>query len=90
MIWEMTVSIRSFPISIWNILSAVAPLLDLPGRHPDLVAEEVLERLNPIGRTMLAQVGRPWRAALLASRLPRIPKRPPVRLRLNGATVPAP
>jgi hypothetical protein len=33
----------------------------------------VLERLDPMARTMLAQVGRPWLAAVLASGLPRLP-----------------
>ena len=33
----------------------------------------MLERLDPMARTMLAQVGRPWLAAVLASGLPRLP-----------------
>jgi len=34
---------------------------------PDLFAREVLARLPRTDRTMLAQVGRPWRAAVEAS-----------------------
>jgi len=47
------------------------PLLDL--LQTDLFVKEILERLDPIDRTMLAQVGRPWLAAVLASGLPRLP-----------------
>ena len=43
------------------------PLLDLLQKFPDLFVKEVLERLDPTDRTMLAQVGRPWLAAVLAS-----------------------
>jgi hypothetical protein len=46
------------------------PLLDL--LQTDLFQKEVLERLDPMDRTMLAQVGRPWLAAVLASGLPRL------------------
>jgi len=48
------------------------PLLNLLQRHPDFFAKEVLERLDPTDRTMLAQVGRPWLAAALTSELPRL------------------
>jgi len=47
---------------------------------PDLFEQEVLKRLEPVDRTMVAQVGRPWLAAVLASGLPRLPKRPRVCL----------
>ena len=57
------------------------PLLDL--LRTDLFQKEVLERLDPTDRTMLAQVGRPWLAAVLASGLPRLPKWPRVRLQLE-------
>ena len=50
------------------------PLLDLLQRQPDFFAKEVLERLDRVDRTMLAQVGRPWLAAVLASGLPRLLK----------------
>jgi hypothetical protein len=63
------------------------PLLDLLLALPDLFEREVLKRLDPVDRTMLAQVGRPWRAAVLAAAgggdgslgsrrcwLPRLPK----------------
>jgi len=56
------------------------PLLDL--LQTDLFPKEVLERLNPMARTMLAQVGRPWLAAVRASGLPRLPSGVPVRLQL--------
>jgi len=38
---------------------------------PEVLAAEVLGRLDPVDRTMLAGVGRPWRGAVLASGLPR-------------------
>ena len=63
---------------------------------PDLFEREVLKRLDPVDRTMLAQVGRPWRTAVLAAAgggdgslgsrrcwLPRLPKGVTVRLRLR-------
>jgi len=56
---------------------------------PDLFQQEVLKRLDPMDRTMVAQVGRPWPAAVLASGFPRLPKyeravdRKRVRLRLR-------
>jgi hypothetical protein len=59
------------------------PLLDLCQALPDLFNKEVLERLEPTDRTMLAQVGRPWLAAVLASGLPRLPTGVRVRLRLG-------
>ena len=59
------------------------PLLDLLQRFPDCFKKEVLERLDPTDRTMVAQVGRPWLAAMLASELPRLPKGVRVRLRLS-------
>jgi len=43
---------------------------------------EVLQQLDPTDRTMLAQVGRPWLAAVLASGLPRLPRGVTVRLGL--------
>ena len=49
---------------------------------PDLF-EEVLKRLDPRDRTMIAQVGRPWLGAVLDSDLPRLPKGVRVRLRLE-------
>ena len=49
---------------------------------PDLFQQEVLKRLDPfVDRTMVAQVGRPWLAAVLASGLSRLPKGVTVRLR---------
>jgi len=58
------------------------PLLDLLQAVPDLFEQEVLKRLDPTARTMLAQVGRPWLAAVLASGLSRLPKEVTVQLRL--------
>jgi len=51
------------------------PLLDLLLRHPDFFAKEVLERLHPVDRTMLAHVGRPWLAAVMSSGLLRVHNR---------------
>ena len=59
------------------------PLLDLCQALPDLFNKEVLERLDPTDRTMLAQVGRPWLAAVLSSGLPRLPTGERVRLRFR-------
>jgi len=50
---------------------------------PDLFEHEVLKQLDPVDRTMVAQMGRPWLAAVLASGLPRLPKVLTVRLRLR-------
>jgi len=50
-------------------------------RH--LLVAEVLSQLDPMACTMLAQVGRPWLAAVLASGLPRLPKGGRVRLQLR-------
>ena len=61
----------------------VCTLLDLLQRFPDLFKKEVLERLDPTDRTMLAQVGWPWLAAVLASGLPRLPRGSRRRLRLR-------
>ena len=51
---------------------------------PDLFEREVLKQLDHVGRTMVAQVGRPWLAAVLASGLPRLPKGRRVRLQVRG------
>ena len=72
------------------------PLLDLLQALPDLFEQEVLKRLDPTARTMLAQVGRPWRVVVLAAAgggvismgwrrrwLPRLPKGVTVRLQLR-------
>ena len=37
--------------------------------------DKVLERIDPADRAVLAQVGRPWLAAVVASGLPRAGKR---------------
>ena len=47
------------------------PLLDLLERFPDLFAQKVLQRLDPIDRTFFAQAGGAYRAAVVASDLPR-------------------
>jgi hypothetical protein len=59
------------------------PLFDMLETFPDLFLKEVLERLDPMACTMLAQVGKPWLAAVLASGLPRLPQGVMVRLRLR-------
>jgi len=48
-----------------------SPLLDLLERFPDLFAQRVLQHLDPIDRTFLAQAGGACRAAVVASDLPR-------------------
>jgi hypothetical protein len=59
----------------WRALVAARKgvlLLRLLDEQPDLF-REVLKLLHPFSLTMLAQVGRPWLAAVLASGLPRMP-----------------
>ena len=50
---------------------------------PTFSSRRCSKRLDPTSLTMLAQVGRPWLAAVLASGLPRLPKWPRVRLVLG-------
>ena len=59
------------------------PLLDLLETFPDFFMKEVLERLDTMDRTMLAQVGHPWLAAVMTSGLPRLPKNLTVARRLR-------
>ena len=58
-------------------------LLRLLEELPDLFQQEVLKQLDPVDRTMLAQVGRAWLAAVLASGLPRLPTGVTVRGQLR-------
>jgi hypothetical protein len=70
-------------VARWRALVAerkACPLLDLLERYPELFAVEVLQRLDPTDRNVLAQVGTACRAAVLASCLPRLPKFPTVGL----------
>jgi hypothetical protein len=48
-----------------------SPLVDLAERFPDLFAQKVMQHLDPIDRTFLAQAGSAYRAAVSASDLPR-------------------
>jgi len=61
------------------------PLLDV--LHTDLFVKEVLERLDPTSRTLFARVGTPFRAAVLASGLPRLPKGVRARVRVRVRVV---
>ena len=58
-------------------------LLRLLEELPDLFFEDELKRLDLTARTMLAQVGRPWLAAVIASGFPRLPKGGTVWIRLR-------
>ena len=58
-------------------------LLRLLEELRDFFVEEVLRRLDPTARTMLARMGRPWLAAVLASGLPRAGKTAGVPLKLK-------
>jgi len=82
-----TVDVAERVVARWRAFvaerKASRPLLDMLQRHLDLFAKEVLERLDPTARTMIAQVGRPWLAAVLASGHPRLPKEVKVRLQLK-------
>jgi len=49
----------------------VSPLHDLLEDSPDFFAAEMLARLGPTDCAMIAQVGHPWLAAVLAANLPR-------------------
>jgi hypothetical protein len=51
--------------------STFFPLVDLLERFPDVFAQKVLQHLDPIDRTFLAQAGSACRAAVAASDLPR-------------------
>ena len=80
------VTLARHVVARWRAFVAArkaCPLLDLLQRFPDVFKKEVLERLDPTDRTMVAQVGRPWLAAVLASGLPRLPNGVRVRLRLR-------
>jgi len=56
-----------------GLITYPSPLLEgLLEELPEVLAAEVLGRLAPVDRTMLAAVGRPWHAAVLASGLPRV------------------
>ena len=48
-----------------------SPLLDLVERFPDLFAQKLLQHLDPIDRTFLAQTGVACRTVVAASDLPR-------------------
>ena len=61
-----------------------SPLLDLLERFPDLFAQKVLQHLDPIDRTFLAQAGSACRAAVASSDLPRAGTREEV---LEGKSV---
>jgi len=54
----------------------------LLGELPEVLAKEVLSRLDPVDRTMLVQVARPWQKSVLDCGLPRAPKIPRTRLKL--------
>jgi hypothetical protein len=73
-------------VARWRALVAqrrACPVLDLLQAFPDFFLKEVLERLDSTSLTMLAQVGRPLLAAVLASGLPRLPKGEKVQLQLE-------
>ena len=72
----LDVGVARRAVARWRAFVAgrnACPLLSLSQALPDFFKKEVLERLDPMDRTMLAQVGRPWLAAVLASGLPRMP-----------------
>ena len=53
-----------------GLIAYPSPLLGGLLEHlPEVLAAEVLPRLGPAARTVLAQVARPWRAAVVASGL---------------------
>jgi hypothetical protein len=50
-----------------GLITYPSPLLEpLLGELPEVLAAEVLGRLDPVDRTMLAAVGRPWQGLTLA------------------------
>jgi len=77
------VALARLIVARWRAFVAerkACPLLELCQALPDLLEQEILKRLDPVERNMLAQVGRPWLAAVLASGLPRLPRGVRVRL----------
>jgi hypothetical protein len=87
---DVGVDVARRVVARWRAFVAqrkACPLLDLLQALPDLFHKEVLERLDPTDRALLAQVGRPWLAAVLASMspdLPRAGKSAGVPLKLKG------
>jgi hypothetical protein len=60
-----------------GLITYPSPLLGgLLNKLPEVLVKEVLPRLDCLDRTMLAQVGRPWRKAVRDSGLPRAPQKP--------------
>jgi hypothetical protein len=52
-------------VSEWGLLSYPSPLLgSLLEKVPEVLEKEVLARLDATDHAMIAQVARPWRAAV--------------------------
>ena len=66
-----------------GLITYPSPLLSFLEEYPDLVRDEVLPRLDSTDRAVLAQVGPPLMAAVVASDLPRAGKSAGMPLRLK-------
>jgi hypothetical protein len=67
-----------------GLITYPSPLLGrLLERLPEVIAAEVLPRLDPADRAVVAQVGRPWLAAVVSSGLTRGGKRAGVPLKIT-------
>ena len=84
---DTTLAVARRVVARWRALVAERKgglLRRLLQELPEVFFEEVLnKRLDPTDRTMIAQMGRPWLAAVLASRHLRLPRGLTVRLRLR-------
>ena len=77
-------SVNVKPQNLVVVFELLNRLLEVPGLN---FAREVLARLDPTDRALLAQVGRPWLAAVVSSGLPRAGKRGAVPLMLKDVVV---
>jgi hypothetical protein len=62
---------RTWAANDVNYNDTPSPLVGLLQRHPELFTQKVLQHLDPLARTFLAQTGRACRDALYSSGLPR-------------------
>jgi hypothetical protein len=67
-----------------GLITYPSPLLgDFLEKLPEVFAAEILQRLDPADRAVVAQIGPPWLAAVVASGLPRAGKTEGVPLKIK-------